>query len=1345
MLTAATAPKTAPASFIAFYVAEVAILLPGLADAGTSLQPVQIVEYVVLFAAVAATLNVLLMPLRDPSLPLEDISPVFTAPKDSLRSPEDNLTLWQFITVSWMAPMISVGSNRQMHDDDVWFLAYVFQHRRLHESFRQLRGSVTRRLLSANGIDIAITTGLGVLESLATYSTPILLQQLLWSMENPDVPRSSAVTYALLSLLLRFVAAQSGVISLWYSRRCYERSRGEMITMLYEKTLSRKIIGDHDKNKSEESNETKANGTKSDSNPSGRTCGFCRIPFWPRAADSKEKVKKPASMGKILNLMRGDVYEVAQRFWEVSTIVTAPLGLILSLVLTWKLIGWPCLIGILTVAVAQSANALITRLLISYERFRRSTTDDRLQVTTQLVEAIRHLRWYGWQNEWLEQIISARQRELKWRVITALWTALIHFFNYFSSGMFPVAALYAYTVLAGRPLSIDLIFPALQLFGLLEGSLRVIPGLITTLINAYIAMGRIEDFMKEPNKPDAELNTTLVETSKLRLENASFAWPGTTDPVLKNLSISFPSGLSVVCGKVGAGKTALLQSLLGELDMVDGFYERSGEMIGYCSQTPWLQSMSIRENILFSSPYEEQRYKRVLEACALIPDLANFKHGDLSNIGENGIGLSGGQKARVALARAMYSQCKILFLDDPISALDHQTAETVVRRCLTGPLSEDRTIILVTHRTELCNSIAEQIIEITEGDARVLPSSLPASILKTSDPENASEDDQEESNEEEKDAAVPDKFIEDEHRAHGGVQLRIYWEYVKAGKLKWWVILVWLLTTGRLLSLLKQWFLKAWGEAYDNSVEKASSGLFDRLPLPDVNVRPWLLVFFTLAVVQAVTAFIGQTFMLVIIYSAGKRMFQEAMIKVSHATFRFYDVTPVGRLMNRLTSDIATVDGNISFQFQIIAFSAVNWISSVVVIASVTPIFLVFSVVLTVAFVLIFRRFLPTSQSLRRLEMVSLSPLMSNFGALVEGLVTVRAFCAQHRFQDRVIEVVDNFQKMDHFYWTLQAWLMYRFDTLSALSSFILTVLALYTNVSPGLTAFVLVAADNFVQSTHQLCKQYGQLQMQFVSVERVIELLQLDQEPEGDIKPPAWWPSLRSEVSFHDVTIRYAPNLDASLTNVSLKIPGGSTTAIIGRTGSGKSTLALSLLATVRPEKGQILLDNVDIARVDTQALRRRITFLAQDPVLFPGAMRKNLDPLNEHSDEDCAAVLERVCSRHGWKLETEIEAGGKNLSQGQRQLIGLTRAVLRRSSVVILDEATASVDLETSMEIQQILREEMKESTVITIAHRLEAVKNADYCIVLDKGGVLAQGPAADMLHTGTAVDNVQSTEEI
>ncbi|KAL8690584.1 MAG: hypothetical protein Q9218_004004 [Villophora microphyllina] len=1239
----------------------------------------------VVLAAVLALL-VLCMPLRDPTLPSDEISPAFEKPQHLLRSPEDNLTLWQWMSVSWMSPLIAIGYTRQLHDEDVWSLSYEFQHRILHHNFRELRGSVVKRLLAANGLDLAILSFLGIVEAFSNFAGPVLLQQLLRAMEDVSAPRSKAITFAVLSLLVRLIACQSSVFSLWFSRRCYERSRGEMITMLYEKTLNRKLIGETALLGKSDVSADEQNGGASETNGNpdasifklkiswvlGRQIGHVlgrRI--WRGA--SRRKVEQPASIGKIYNLMRNDVYEVAQRFWEFQSLVRVPLSLVLSIVLVWKLIGWPCLFGVVTVVVAQSVNVLITRILLQYERERRKVTDGKLKKITQYVAAIRHLRWYGWQDFWQEQVMQARQKELKFMVITGFWRALINFANYLASGLFPVAAFYAYTALAGEPLRIDIAFPALQLFGMLENSLRDVPNLITTLLNAKIAVGRIEDFMKEPNKDDAMSGSDPRGKPQAKLQEASFAWPGTLLEVLSNVSLEFPVGLTVICGKVAAGKTALLQALLGELEGRGGNVTLPSDVVGYCAQTPWLQSMSIRDNILFMSPYEEGRYRKVLEACALTQDLATFKHGDLTNIGENGVGLSGGQRARVALARAIYSQAKMLFLDDPLSALDHQTAEFIVQKCFCGPLTEGRTVVLVTHRTALCQNVAKQVVEVLDGQARVLDKSLlPSSETPSSLVADLADQDKEEQQNDKEEDEVAEKFIEDEKRAHGGVKAAVYWEYVKAGKLRWWAVLIFLLALHRLVGLGETWFLKRWGEAYDKPVERrVSSGFFDDLPSPEVNIRPWLVGFFLLAVVKGALFLAANCVMIVVIYHAGRQMFGDVMNRVSHATFRFYDVTPVGRLMNRMTSDIGTVDGNISQQFEDVAFLAISWM---------------------------------------RLQMVSLSPLMSNFGALLDGLTTVRAFRAQSSFQDQNITVTDAFQKMDHFYWSLQAWLMYRFDALSACSTFLLTLLALYTGISPGLTAFVLVAASGFVLSTHALCKRYGQLQMDFVSVERIVELLHLEQEPPGSVDPPAWWPSYSGDIVFEDVTIRYAPHLDPSLTGISFRIPAGSTTALLGR--------------TVKPESGRILIDNIDISQVNTQALRNRVTFLAQDPILFPGSMRQNLDPLDEHTNHECDTVLQRVGSSYNWTLDTNIEDGGKNLSQGQRQLVGLARAILRRSSIVILDEATASIDTETAASIQRILRDELKESTVITIAHRLEAVEGADFFIRLEGGKVVESG---------------------
>ncbi|KAJ9299237.1 hypothetical protein DTO271G3_2859 [Paecilomyces variotii] len=1358
VLVAIERPSSCPASLLAYYLSVLIVELPFVLFIHSPTPFKLAARYGTIGIAAAACLTILLMPLREPSLPCVKISPVGQPPSSDLRSPEDNLRLWQFLTVSWMTPLISTGRKRQLNEQDVWTLSFEFQHRRLHEKFRQLRGSVLARVFLANGLDVFLICAVAIVQMFCDFSTPVLLQQLLLVMRDPSLPKRVPLTYALLSLALRLVAAQSQVFSLWYGRRCYERSRGEMIMMVYEKALSRKnILGPRIEDKPEESDGETDRLIDQDvehasQKPSTKARRICGIVPWKREVH-KEDVKEAASMGKIFNLLRGDVYEVAQRFWEVDSLIDKPAGLVIAVVLVWELFGPSCLLGVLAVLVAQAVNAVITRTLLRWERVRRAATDARLQITSQFVEAIRHLRWYGWQNHWLLQVMEARNHELNLRIITSLWNILIRFINTFASGVFPVVALYAYAFLTGHALRIDIIFPALQLFTMLETRLRDIPGLITALINASVALGRIEDFMSEPDKETTRSDSSIAS---LQLESCSFAWPGQRSPVLSDVTLTIADGLTVVHGKVGAGKTALLQALLGELDKLSGASRLPNEMVGYCAQSPWLQSMSIRDNILFSSPYDEQRYKQVLDACALLPDLSNFKHGDLSFIGENGIGLSGGQKARVALARTVYSTARILLLDDPLSALDFNTAEDVVRKCFSGPLMKGRIVVLVTHRTTLVEHIADQFVEIVDGQVTV-DSKPRRSFTRTDQAPQPTPDDVVPGDQEDVDeditAAVPDKFIEEEHRAQWGVQAKVYWNYIKAGKLKWWAALITILAIYRLASVGQSWFLKEWGEAY-NLVRLVFSYLTSRqaiseqvmqlspsgplgfhadsrsmnpigmLPPPMDDVKPWLLTFFIITTFQSVTLLVAQLLMLVIIYCAAKTLFQQVMARVSHATFRFFDVTPVGRLMNRLTSDIGVVDGNISEQFQVIAFEAITWLSSILVIASITPAFLIFSFLLTAGFIMIFLNFLPASQSLRRLEMVSLSPLISNFGELLHGLTTVRAFRAQIRFQDRVIEVVDRFQGMDHFYWSLQSWLIYRFESLSALSTFCLTVLALYMEISPGLAAFVLIAANSFVASTHALCKQYGQLQMDFVSVERIDELRHIEQEPPGTIDPPASWPAYGSAVVFEDVTIRYAPHLDPSLTNVSVRIPGGSTAAVLGRTGSGKSTFALSLLAAIRPESGRILIDNIDIAKVSKQALRTRVTFVAQDPILFPGTIRLNLDPTNEYSDGECADVLKRMCSRHGWTLESHIEAGGRNLSQGQRQLIGLTRAVLRRSPIVILDEATASIDHETSLEIQNIIRDEMRQSTVITIAHRLEAIKDADYYVVLDQGMVSKEG---------------------
>jgi ABC-type multidrug transport system fused ATPase/permease subunit len=481
-------------------------------------------------------------------------------------------------------------------------------------------------------------------------------------MESATRRKKAALTYALLLWIARLISAQTSMLALWYGRRCYERSKGEMVTAMYEKTLSRKIIVSLEKHDgteappghvpnvtaSETPSKPQANAVNASSGSANGAADkhkesrakklelFKDLFFGRKQATTQ--AKGPATTGQVLNLVRSDAFEIAQRFLEIERLVKTPFGIVFAVWLIWILLGPSCLLAILVVVVAHVLNGFIARSQVRWRRRKKEATDARLQVNSQYIDIIRHLRWYGWHETWLAQVMAARERELNIRLVSMFLNIVVYFISVSANSIFPVAAFFAYTALAGKPLRIDLIFPALQLFGNLQGRLREIPHLIATLVNAYVAMGRIEDFMKEPEKPDmrgsASNTSPLTKAIFLKLNSCSFAWPGTSAPILRDVSLVIEQGLTVVYGKIGSGKTALLQGLLGEMDQLSGEADIPNEVIGYCSQTPWLQSTSIRDNILFFSQYEKERYEEILDACELRPDLANFKDGDRTRIGE---------------------------------------------------------------------------------------------------------------------------------------------------------------------------------------------------------------------------------------------------------------------------------------------------------------------------------------------------------------------------------------------------------------------------------------------------------------------------------------------------------------------------------------------------------------------------------------------------------------------------------------------------------------------------------------------------------------------------------------
>ena len=573
LITLVGRPKRTPKTLLALYVSALVCGLVALAGTLEEIHQIHILRVVTLIIEIAALLVILMMPMRDPALDAAGIAGNGDPPTSELRSPEDNLSLLQFMTVSWLSPLISRGYSNQLNDEDVWFLPYEFQHKQLHILFRELKGPVWVRLTLANGLDLFIISTLGIIEATANLAAPLLLQSLLVSIEKGLNHRSESVFWAFAMLILRLISAQSGVFSLWFGRRAYERSRGEMITMVYAKTLARKSYGqllddgEHvQENGGEYGNgddtsnvdeETPLLGGRLEPSRSKRLFGLFKFQKTDRPKKLKSPPKQPATMGKILNLMKSDVYEVAQRFWDFSGLVTTPLQLILSLVFLWHLLGWSCLLGLAWFILVQLLNAWCIRRLYVNEKLRRSASDVRINATSQFIEAIRPLRWYDWQYKWLDTILKSRTAELHLRIITGLWNIAMVALNLSGSALFPVFTFFAYTYITKHSLAVDIAFPALQLFLMLESSLREVPNLVTVLLNAYVSLGRIEAFMAEPDKEEGDYDNS---TSDIEFQDATFVWPTNHKTVLKDLNLKFSPGLSIVCGKVGAGKTALLQA-----------------------------------------------------------------------------------------------------------------------------------------------------------------------------------------------------------------------------------------------------------------------------------------------------------------------------------------------------------------------------------------------------------------------------------------------------------------------------------------------------------------------------------------------------------------------------------------------------------------------------------------------------------------------------------------------------------------------------------------------------------------------------------------------------------------
>ncbi|XP_053528129.1 multidrug resistance-associated protein 1 isoform X1 [Artibeus jamaicensis] len=942
-------------------------------------------------------------------------------------------------------------------------------------------------------------------------------------------------------------------------------------------------------------------------------------------------------------------------------------------------------------------------------------------------------------------------------------------------------------------------FVSLALFNILRFPLNILPMVISSIVQASVSLKRLRIFLShEELEPDSIERQSIKEgggSNSITVKNATFTWARNDPPTLNGITFSIPEGsLVAVVGQVGCGKSSLLSALLAEMDKLEGHVAIKGS-VAYVPQQAWIQNHSLRENILFGRQLQERYYKAVIEACALLPDLEILPSGDRTEIGEKGVNLSGGQKQRVSLARAVYCDSDIYLFDDPLSAVDTHVGKHIFENVI-GPkgMLKSKTRLLVTHGISYLPQV-DVIIVMSGGKISEMGSYQEllaqdgafAEFLRaySTEQEQKEQDDGSRAVDEEEEglagtsgpgketrqmengmvmtdaagkqvqrqlsssssysgdvsryrsstaelqnagADVEDtwKIMEADKAQTGQVKLSVYWEYMKAIGLFISFLSIFLFLCNHGASLASNYWLSLWT---DDPIVNGTQ--------EHTKVR--LSVYGALGISQGIAVFGYSMALSIGGILASRRLHLNLLHNVLRSPMSFFERTPSGNLVNRFSKEMDTVDSMIPQVIKMFMGSMFNVISACIIILLATPIAAVIIPPLGLIYFFVQRFYVASSRQLKRLESVSRSPVYSHFNETLLGVSVIRAFEEQERFIQQSDLKVDENQKAYYPSIVANRWLAVRLECVGNCIVLFASLFAVISrhSLSAGLVGLSVSYSLQVTTYLNWLVRMSSEMETNIVAVERLKEYSETEKEAPWRIEemaPSSTWPQV-GEVEFRDYSLRYREDLDMVLKHINITINGGEKVGIVGRTGAGKSSLTLGLFRINESAEGEIIIDKVNIAKIGLHDLRFRITIIPQDPVLFSGSLRMNLDPFGQYSDEEVwtsleLAHLKNFVSALPDKLNHECSEGGENLSVGQRQLVCLARALLRKTKILVLDEATAAVDLETDDLIQSTIRTQFDDCTVLTIAHRLNTIMDYTRVIVLDKGEIQECGTPSDLL---------------